>query len=48
MVTSKLPPRSPSNHGPVSTIRCLAMTPILLHSSTCQMPSYLKGWSTLP
>src|SRR5499427_7935720 len=42
MATSKLPLRRPSNHGPVGNTRCVTFTPILLHSSTSQMPRYLK------
>src|SRR5262245_28794973 len=47
MATSKLPLRRPSNHGPVGNTRCVTVTPILLHSSTSQIPRYLNGWSTL-
>src|SRR5215471_16668210 len=35
------------NHGPVGNTRCVTFTSILFHSSTSQMPRYLKGWSTL-
>jgi len=35
-----------SIHGPVGTTFCVTLTPILLHSSTANVPMYLYGWST--
>src|SRR5204863_8944754 len=37
-VTSKLPLRSASNHGPVGNTRWVTCSPILLHWSTTQIP----------
>ena len=41
--TVKLPLRSASIQGPVGSIFWVTLTPILLHSSTSQMPTYLYG-----
>src|SRR5215813_364471 len=44
-VTSKFSLRIASNHRPTGTMRCVTLSPILLHWSTSQTPIYLKGWS---